>query len=171
MRVAVGSTNPVKHRATVGALGDLATTIDRIDVDPGVAEQPLTTTETVEGAKNRAERARAAGDYDLGIGIEGGVARINGLEGWFLTMWAAIDDGSNCALGSGPRLRLPDEIGTELEQGAELGPLLDARLGTEEIKTGRGAVGVFTGNTIGREDALRHAVAVALGPIVSGHYE
>ena len=171
MRVAVGSTNPVKYRATVRALGDLATTIDRIDVDPGVTEQPLSTAETVDGATNRAERARVAGDYELGVGIEGGVTSVDGLDGLFLTMWAAIDDGSSCSVGSGPRLRLPDSIARDLEAGAELGPLLDERLGTEEIKTGRGAVGVFTGNTIGREDALYHAVAVALGPIVSEHYE
>lgn len=171
MRVAVGSRNPVKYDATVGAFGDLASVVDRVGVDSGVSEQPRSTAETIEGAKNRARRARAAGDYDLGVGIEGGVATIDGLDGQFLTMWAAIDDGSNQSLGSGPRLRLPESIASEIERGAELGPLLDELLGTEGIKEEAGAVGVFTEHTIGREDALRHAVAVALGPIISEHYD
>ena len=171
MQVAVGSTNPVKYRATVGALGEWASAVEQVDVDSGVSEQPLSTAETIEGAKNRARRARAAGDDDLGVGIEGGVATVDGLEGRFLTMWAAVDDGSQCSVGAGPRIRLPDSIVRALETGAELGPLLDDLLGTEQIKEDRGAVGVFTANAIGREDALRHAVAVALGPIVSEHYE
>ncbi|MDZ7849280.1 MAG: inosine/xanthosine triphosphatase [Halodesulfurarchaeum sp.] len=171
MRVAVGSGNPVKYAATVGAFGDLASSIDRVTVESGVSEQPRSTAETIEGAKNRARRALAAGDYDLGVGIEGGVATIDGLDGKFLTMWAAIDDGSGHSLGSGPRLRLPDSIATDIERGAELGPLLDELLGTDGIKEESGAVGVFTENTIGREDALRHAVAVALGPIISEHYD
>ncbi len=171
MRVAVGSENPVKYRATVGALGELSTAIDRVAVDSGVPEQPMSTVETIDGAKNRAERARASGGYDLGVGLEGGVTTVEGTDGWFLTMWAAVTDGEDCSVGAGPRLRLPDEIARDLEQGAELGPLLDDILGTEEIKKGRGAVGVFTGNTVGREDALRHAVAMALGPFVTGHYD
>ncbi|MFB6085391.1 MAG: inosine/xanthosine triphosphatase [Halodesulfurarchaeum sp.] len=171
MRVAVGSTNPVKHAATCGAFGELATTIDSVAVESGVSEQPRSTAETIEGAKNRARRARAAGTYDLGVGIEGGVATIDGVEGQFLTMWTAIDDGSQCTLGSGPRLCLPESIATEIVDGAELGPLLDELLDRDGVKEAAGAVGVFTEGAIDREDALRNAVAVALGPMISEHYD
>lgn len=171
MRVAVGSLNPVKYRATASALGERAVAVEQIDVDSGVSEQPLSTAATIEGAKNRARRARQAGDYDLGVGIEGGVARVEGVDGLFLTMWAAVDDGTQISVGAGPRLRLPDSIATELDAGAELGPLLDRVLGTEEVKTGRGAVGVFTDGIVDREDALRQAVAAALAPVVSEYYD
>jgi len=171
MKVAVGSENPVKVAATVGAFEDLANCVDPVGVDPGVSEQPKTTAETVQGAKNRARRARAAGDYDIGVGIEGGVASVDDLEGLYLTMWAAVDDGSELSVGAGPRIRLPDSIAADVRDGRELGPLLDEVLGTKDLKKGKGAVGVFTQNRIGREDALRQAVAVALGPVVSEHYD
>ena len=169
MKVAVGSENPVKVDATAGAFGDLASSIDAVEVDSGVSEQPATTAETVQGATNRARRANAAGDYEVRVGIEGGVASVANLDGLYLTMWAAVDDGSDLSLGSGPRIRLPDSIAAAVRDGRELGPLLDAVLGTEDLKKGKGAVGVFTQNRIGREDALRQAVAVALGPLVSEH--
>lgn len=170
MRVAVGSTNPVKRRATEGALNEDAV-VEAVAVDSGVADQPRSTEETVRGAKNRAHRSIAAGEYDLGVGIEGGVASVPSLEGLYLTMWAAVTDGERIEVGAGPRIRLPETIAEPVREGRELGPLLDEVLGTENLKEGRGAVGVFTGDRIGREDALRHAVAVALGPITSIHYD
>lgn len=169
MRVAVGSTNPVKRRATEGAVGDAV--VEAVAVDSGVAEQPRSTEETIRGAKNRARRAFAAGEYDLGVGIEGGVATVTSLDGQYLTMWAAVTDGERIEVGAGPRLRLPASIAGPVRDGRELGPLLDEVLGTENLKEGRGAVGVFTEDRIGREDALRQAVAVALGPLRSSHYD
>ncbi|MDR5674727.1 DUF84 family protein, partial [Halalkaliarchaeum sp. AArc-GB] len=81
MRVAVGSRNPVKRRAVQLAMksdadgfGDGAV-VERVDVDSGVDEQPTSHAETRTGAEVRAERAYAAGEYDLAVGIEGGVAR------------------------------------------------------------------------------------------------
>lgn len=170
MQVAVGSTNPVKRQATEGAVEDLADAVVSVDVDPGVPEQPRTTESTVLGAKNRARRAMAAAGADLGIGLEGGVAEVAGLEGQFLTMWAAVATGDSVTVGAGPRLRLPDEIAEAVENGRELGPLLDEVLGTEGLKHGRGAVGVFTVDRVTREAALRQAVAMALAPVVSEHY-
>lgn len=171
MRVAVGSNNPVKHRATTGAIGDVATSIERVPVDSGVSEQPMSEAETIEGATKRAERALAAGDYDLAVGIEGGVAPADSLDGLFLTMWAAATDGSTMGRGAGPRLRLPDQITKRLEAGEELGPVLDDILGTEDIAKAEGAAGVLTNGIITRESALRHAVAGALGPFVGVQYE
>jgi inosine/xanthosine triphosphatase len=170
MHVAVGSTNPVKLRATEGALADLAGTVVAVDVDPGVPEQPRSTDQTVRGAKNRAKRALDAEGADLGVGLEGGVAEVDGLDGRFLTMWAAVANGETVSVGAGPRLRLPNEIADAIADGRELGPLLDEVLGTDGLKHGRGAVGVFTANRVTREDALRQAVAMALGPVVTEHY-
>ncbi|MFW5965117.1 MAG: DUF84 family protein [Halodesulfurarchaeum sp.] len=169
MDVAVGSRNPVKYQATAAVFENA--NVEAVSVDPGVSEQPLTTAETIEGARKRARRALDAEKADLGVGIEGGVARVEGEEGWYLTMWAAVADDTRLEIGSGPRIRLPSSIAGELQAGAELGPLLDERLGTEGIKKERGAAGLLTENAIDRQSSLEHAVAAAMAPIRSSQYD
>ena len=151
-------------------MGDVATAVESVAVESGVAEQPWGDSETIEGAKRRAERALAAGAFDLGVGIEGGAARVSGAEGLFLVMWAAVTDGDTVGLGSGPRLQLPAAIATRLEDGAELGPVLDDHLGTDGIAENQGAAGVLTDGIVSREDALFQAVAGGFGRFVSGQY-
>ncbi|MFB6095643.1 MAG: inosine/xanthosine triphosphatase [Halodesulfurarchaeum sp.] len=170
MYVAVGSGNPVKVAATEGAIGDIATHIEAVPVDSGVSEQPRSDRETLRGAENRAQRALEEGDFDLSVGIEGGVATPTQTEGLYLTMWAAATDGTTHGRGAGPRLRLPESIASRVESGEELGPLMDDVLGTSGVAENQGAAGVLTDNIITRESALRHAVAGALGPFVSPYY-
>ncbi|MFB6112688.1 MAG: DUF84 family protein [Halodesulfurarchaeum sp.] len=170
MRVGVGSTNPVKRNATERVVGDIATTIDALDVDSGVSEQPTSDGETVRGARNRAERALALGDYDFGVGIEGGVARIEAVPGLYLTMWAVTTDGTTVGRGSGPRLRLPDRIADRIQSGAELGPVMDDVLDTQGIARREGAAGVLSARSITRESALANAIAGSFGPFVTDYY-
>ncbi|MFB6124677.1 MAG: DUF84 family protein [Halanaeroarchaeum sp.] len=170
MRVAVGSENPVKRAATERAMGDVATVVESVAVDSGVAEQPWGEAETIEGAEARAHRARDAGDYDLGVGIEGGVARVDGADGLFVIMWAAVTNGDVVGLGAGPRMRLPDRVAGRLEDGEELGPVMDDLLGSDGIAEAEGAAGVLTDRIVTREDALYQAVAGGFGRFVSGQY-
>lgn len=169
MRVAVGSGNPVKRDAAANALPSEAV-VDAVSVESGVSEQPWGETETIRGARNRAENAIESGDYDLGIGLEGGVVRIESLDGLFLTMWAAATDGDRVEFGGGPRLRLPDTVANRLDEGEELGPVMDDLLDTTGVKHDQGAAGVLTGGIIDRESALRHALAGAIGPFVTDYY-
>ncbi|WP_336034761.1 inosine/xanthosine triphosphatase [Halobacterium yunchengense] len=166
MRVAVGSGNPVKRDAVAAALPDA--TVEPVPVESGVPEQPWGDDETVEGARNRAERALAAGAYDLGVGLEGGVAP--GPTGLFLVMWAAATDGDRWEVGAGPRMRLPDRVADRLRDGAELGPVMDDLLDTSGVAENRGAAGVLTGGVTDRTEALRTAVAGALGPFLTDYY-
>lgn len=170
MHVAVGSTNPVKRAATERAFADLHATVETEDVDSGVPDQPSTDEETLEGAKNRARRAYDAGDYALGVGLEGGVAPLPAGDALALTMWAAVTDGSATGVGGGPRLVLPEGIAERVRDGEELGPVMDDVVGTEDVAESNGAAGVLTGDTIDRESALRHALAGALGPFVTEYY-
>jgi inosine/xanthosine triphosphatase len=166
MHVAVGSRNPVKRAAVETALPNA--TVEAVGVDSGVAEQPFGIAETVAGAENRARHAHDG--HDLGVGIEGGVARLADLDGLWLVMWAAATDGERWGHGGGPTLRLPDDIATRLDAGEELGPVMDDVLGTEDIAKNEGAAGALTGGITDRESALREAVAGALGPFVTDHY-
>ncbi|WP_276280945.1 inosine/xanthosine triphosphatase [Halorussus caseinilyticus] len=185
MRVGVGSTNPVKRDATEAAFAAVAdasatkssaesvadAAVEPVAVESGVSEQPFGERETLEGAQNRARNVLAAGDYDLGIGLEGGVAQVEGAEGLFLVMWAAATDGERVGRGAGPRLRLPETIASRVRDGEELGPVMDDVLGTENVAEKRGAAGALTGHAIDREGALRQAVAGAIGPFVTELYE
>ncbi len=166
MRVAVGSGNPVKRDAVAAALPEA--TVEAVSVESGVPEQPWGDDETVEGARNRAERALAAGEYALGVGLEGGVAERNG--DLFLIMWAAASDGERVEVGGGPRMRLPDDVAARLYNGAELGPVMDDLLDTSDVAEDQGAAGVLTGGITNRTEALRTAVAGALGPFVTDYY-
>ena len=171
MRVAVGSENPVKRAATERAVGDRASAIDAVAVESGVSEQPWGEAETVLGARTRAERAVSVGGADRGVGIEGGVARVPGVSGLFLVMWAAVTDGDAVGLGAGPRLELPERIADTLEDGEELGPVMDDVLDTTGVAQREGAAGVLTDGIVTREDALYQAVAAAFARFLSDQYE
>jgi len=163
--VAVGSGNPVKRDAVRRALPDA--TVQRVAVESGVSEQPWGDDETVEGARNRAERALGDG-HDLAVGLEGGVAERAG--DLYLIMWAAATDGDRTEVAAGPRLRLPDDVAARLRDGAELGPVMDDLLDTSGVAEDRGAAGVLTAGMTDRTEALRTAAAGALGPFVTGYY-
>jgi inosine/xanthosine triphosphatase len=181
MRVGVGSTNPVKRSATESALGEFpGAVVESVAVESGVSEQPVGESETVEGARNRARNVLDAGEYDVGVGVEGGVAEVrvgvadeavDGTDGLFLIMWAAATDGDRMGLGAGPRLRLPDSIASRVRDGEELGPVMDDVLGMDDVAEKQGAAGALTGNVIDRESALESAVAGAFGPFVTDLYE
>ena len=196
MRVGLGSTNPAKRRAVEAALP--AATVEPIAVDSGVSEQPRGRAETIRGAETRARRAlsalaaeepsagdrstgdrssadrstgdRPAADAPLGVGIEGGVADLRGVEGCFLLMWAAVTDGERWGRAAGPSYELPAAIAERVRSGAELGPALDDVLDREDVGRAEGAAGVLTGGRVTRADALKTAVTGALGPFVTDHY-
>lgn len=204
MRICVGSGNPVKRRAveSVLATGDdgfgAGATVESAAVESGVSEQPRGHVETIRGAETRARRALAAvpddGDeYDLGVGIEGGVADFlpnpaarrelddgradagadgtdGGAGGTYLVMWAAVTDDDRIGRGAGPSIRLPPTVERRVDEGEELGPVMDDVLGENDVAKREGAAGAFTNGRVDRETALATAVAGALGPFVSPLY-
>lgn len=171
MRIGVGTENPVKIAATNDAMADfVGATVESVPVESGVGEQPYGVAETIDGAEQRAERTYDSGDFDLGVGIEGGVARYEDLDGLYLIMWAAVTDGDRMGRGAGPSLRLPPTVARRIENGAELGPVMDDLLDTEGLARDQGAAGVLTAEIIDRRSALTSAIAGALGPFVTAHY-
>lgn len=166
MHVAVGSGNPVKVDAVEAALPEAE--VESVSVESGVAEQPFGLAESIEGAETRARRALDG--HDLSVGIEGGVARLPDTDGLWLVMWAAVTDGDRWGRGNGPSIRLPGDIAERVTAGEELGPVMDDTLGEEGVARNQGAAGALTGGVIDRQNALRAAVAGALGPFLTDHY-
>jgi len=177
MHVAVGSLNPVKKAAVEQAFSseydELGSEliVEPVDVDSGVSEQPIGHTVTKTGAITRAKQAHVETTAGLGVGLEGGVARYGDDEQLYLIMWAAVTDGEQVGTATGPSMGLPKSIAQQVTQGQELGPVMDATLGTTDIATAQGAAGVFTNGRVDRTDALATAVAGALGPFVCSLYE
>ncbi|TKX74017.1 DUF84 family protein [Halorubrum sp. GN11_10-6_MGM] len=191
LRVGVGSGNPVKRRAVELALGAAAdadlpgdptgVAVESVPVDSGVSEQPTGHAETIAGAENRAAAvldpdpidgagADRAAAYDLGVGIEGGVAEFDGADDRYLIMWAAVTDGDRVGRGAGPSLALPADVAARIDDGSELGPVMDDLLDTEGIAKRGGAAGALTNGRVDRSEALATAVSGALGLFVSGLY-
>ncbi len=179
MQLAVGSTNPVKVDAVAGALERYEPTVTPVSVDSGVAEQPRSVEATIHGAETRARRALEAtasrpdraDEATFGVGLEGGVTRLDATPGLYLIMWAAVTDGDRIGRGAGPSLRLPDRVAARVEAGEELGPVMDDFLGAEDVAENEGAAGALTDGLTDRTRALREAVACAFGPFVTSHYE
>nr|WP_231736981.1 DUF84 family protein [Halobacterium sp. CBA1126] len=67
-------------------------------------------------------------------------------------------------------MRLPDDVAARVRDGAELGPVMDDLLDTSGVAENEGAAGVLTGGVTDRTEALRTAVAGALGPFVTDYY-
>jgi inosine/xanthosine triphosphatase len=172
LRIAVGSGNPVKRRAALEAVrvalaaDDVA--IVPVEVDPGVPAQPVGDEETLRGARNRADGARAlVPDADLWFGLEGGVAEREGVLECFA--WAVVLGTS----GSGELVRgesrtatvvLPVEIAELVRAGTELGEATDRVFGGKETKRSTGTVGPLTGGVIDRVAYYAHASVLALVP-------
>ena len=167
LKVSVGSTNPVKVKASEEAFERIGgeVKVDRCDVDSGVSDMPLSDREAIEGAKRRARKAKTMGEYDFGIGIEGSVSDTQ--FGMFLTGWAFLTDGEVEYLGGGGRLCLPEFIARRIRNGEELGPIMDEVTGKTGVKKGKGAIGVFTDVVITRKEAYRNALVFALSRYVN----
>ena len=172
MHVAVGSTNTVKRAAVEHTFERFDPTVETVGVDSGVSEQPRSITETITGAENRATRALSRSESaSYGVGLEGGVAHVDGVPGLSLVMWAAVTDGERIGRGGGPSLQLPTDVATRLEAGEELGPVMDDVCARANVAENEGAAGVLTTGLTSRQAALETALACACGPLFSSYYE
>lgn len=166
-RIIVASKNPVKIQAALQGFQQMFPqtefSAEGLSVPSGVADQPMTSDETLHGARNRAEGARQVlPDADYWVGIEGGVDETaHGME---VFAWVVVLDGTRTGESKTGTFFLPDEIVTLIRQGVELGDADDRVFGRENSKQGNGAVGILTGDIIHRTSYYVHAVVLALIP-------
>jgi len=163
MRVAVGSSNPVKVGAVrrVFAQAFPEAEVVSLEVASRVAEQPVGEAETQRGAVNRAQAVLEAAGADFGVGLEGGVL-FAGEECWMIQFGAIVHRDGRSGVGQGVRFLLPPVVGEGVRAGGEVGPLMDGMLGTKDIKKKAGAIGYLTGGLVVREEMYAHVVAAAL---------
>jgi non-canonical (house-cleaning) NTP pyrophosphatase len=186
--IAVGRTRRPKLNAVWEAVSVLGPTLDPnaqfevvgVEVESGVRSTPLSRTEVMAGARQRAEellrRAREHGEpWSYFIGLEGGLdvlpQQSPGMapgEGRlvFLVSWAYVCDLSGRgAYGQAGGIPLPEALAASVvDQGADLAAAIDAFAGAQGIRNAQGTWGVLTSNLITRQDAFRTAVVSAFAP-------
>jgi inosine/xanthosine triphosphatase len=167
--------------AAVGALLDPAAMFEvvGVEVPSGVGHTPASRSESMAGARNRAEALLKLGrerneTWSYFVGLEGGLDVVpeNGdfaVTGRrkrrivFLESWAYVMDSSSVgAFGRSGGIEMPDALAAEvLERGIELSAAVDAMTGEQGIRDAQGAWGVLTKNKMTRQDAFRTAIIAA----------
>ncbi|MDP8235907.1 MAG: inosine/xanthosine triphosphatase [Candidatus Erginobacter occultus] len=171
MKIAVGSHNPLKLSAVKSVLERIREGDEFIPVDAqsGVSHTPLSNSETIAGARRRAEEARKIAGADWGVGLEGGMNRVG--TDWFTCVWCVIFDGRRATAGGGVHFQLPPAVVRSIvEEGKEMGPAMDELAGTIMSKQKMGAEGLLTAGLIDRTTTFEIAAIYALAPRLSPEY-
>lgn len=170
LHVAVGTENKAKLQAVESVFktvfGDVI--IEGIAAKSGISEQPLTDEESIRGAINRADGAlKQVQTAEYGVGLEGNVVETSGHM--FLRGWVAIKNRSgDIGLGHSGGLQLPEVIRAQINDGKELGPLLQEMLDDKDnrVRHTLGTNGVLTDGIYTRVDEFTHAAQCALARFI-----
>ncbi|MGI2257934.1 inosine/xanthosine triphosphatase [Shewanella sp. GXUN23E] len=164
----VGSTNPVKVQAAKEAFklqfpgAQIIAT--GLSAPSKVADQPMTTKETRDGAVNRVEYCRARTDADYYLAMEGGVDMFE--DGPATFAYVAVATRDALSVGRSANLPLPGCVYEALEQGEELGHVMDRLFNTTNIKQAGGAIGLLTNGIATRGSIYTQAILLAMAPLM-----
>ncbi|MGF3498706.1 MAG: inosine/xanthosine triphosphatase [Candidatus Methanosuratincola sp.] len=170
MIVAVGSSNPVKVQAVKNVLSRFFPHVEVImkEVSSIVPPQPLGIDETIRGAIGRAKRAlELEGRAEMGVGIEAGFLQVpHSISGWMDQQFAAIADRRGIVtIGGSPSFEYPAEVVLQvLSAKSEVGKVMDAITGIEDLGRRQGAIGYFSKGALDRVRLSEIAVLMAMIP-------
>jgi inosine/xanthosine triphosphatase len=170
LTVVVTSFNPVKIEAVREAfenrfpLHDLR--VIPVQVDSGVADQPMSDDETLRGARNRVAEARLKNpDADYWVGLEGGLDFFD--QHLMAIAWMVVTSSDNrSSEARSATLPLPPKVQALVESGLELGEANDRVFSTLNSKQGGGAYGLLTDGLMTRESIYAQTLILALIPFV-----
>jgi len=159
MKIAIGSKNPAKLGAVQVIFPEAE--IIGLSVSSYVSPQPFSDKETRLGAMNRAKACLQPG-IDLGIGLEGGVMKLDGVL--YLCNWCALAmPNGEILTASGARIPLPEEVEHMLNAGEELGNIMDHYAKKQNVRENEGAIGIFTNNLVTRKEMFAHVMLLLRG--------
>ncbi|MDU0353711.1 inosine/xanthosine triphosphatase [Paraglaciecola aquimarina] len=169
LKIVVGSTNPVKINAVKQAIIRVFN-LDEVEcmglnAPSGVAEQPMTIEETKQGALNRVSYCQANEKANYYAAIEGGVDEFD--YGPRTFAYIVISNGKHLSVSRSSMLPLPPAVYQALQQGEELGPLMDKLFNTQNVKQKQGAIGLLTNGQATRESNYTHACILAMAPFIN----
>ena len=166
IHIVVGSTNPVKVNAAKAVVTTLHPTADivveAVKAPSGVADQPMTDSETKQGAINRVEWCRAHHQADYYLSMEGGVDNFDQGPATFAYVTIATD--TQLCVGRTAHLPLPPKLFAKLGE-QELGDLMDELFNTVNVKQAGGAIGLLTQGHASRESIYTAALILASAPL------
>ncbi|QYK00828.1 inosine/xanthosine triphosphatase [Shewanella psychrotolerans] len=175
IRITVGSKNPVKIGAANKAISLLfpnaQVICQGIHAPSDVADQPMTDNETKAGAINRVRyceqqaRLNPGLTADLYIAMEGGVDRFD--HGAATYAYMAVIYQGQLSIGRSAQLPLPESVYQALENGEELGHVMDRLFNTVNIKQKGGAIALFTDGKASRESVYTQAIVLAMAPFLN----
>ena len=168
-RVIVASLNPAKINAVKGAFEDVFPddnfSFEGVSVASEVPDQPMSDSETKQGALNRVRNAKQEiEDADFYVGLEAGN------EGDFTFAWMIIESHTQRGESRSSSLMLPPVVLEKLKSGMELGDVMDEVFSTENIKQKGGAIGLLTQHLLTRSSVYRQALILALIPFINREY-
>ncbi|WP_372626901.1 inosine/xanthosine triphosphatase [Arsukibacterium sp.] len=163
--IAVASANPAKINAVKQCFQnnfpEQAINIDGIAVPSGVAEQPMSSAETLLGAQNRLLALKQQVSADYYVAIEAG------LDNDMTFAWMLIEHNGKLGKARSASLMLPPKALQLLADGVELGDAMDQLFGTTNIKQAGGAIGLLTHNQLSRASVYQQALTLALIPFLN----
>ncbi|GAB2674778.1 inosine/xanthosine triphosphatase [Aliiglaciecola aliphaticivorans] len=164
----VGSKNPVKVNAFKDTLAriypDKLIDCRGVDAPSLVSEQPLSEKETYQGAVNRVNYCQSHFEADFYAAMEGGVDHFEYGPATFA--YVVISAGTKMQVGRSANLPIPESVYNRLQQGEELGPLMDQLFGTSNIKQKGGAIGLLTNGLETRGGNYTQALTLAMAPFL-----
>lgn len=163
--IAVGSTNPVKIEAVQAAFElvwpEYEWKATGVAVPSGVPAQPMNDLESITGARNRARGALTHLDAAYGVGLEGGLQQVG--EHWFDCGWIVVlDRDGNEGIGASVKLPTPALMMRLIQQGMEMGEVVDQIFQQKNSKHSYGHFGLMTRNVLTRQKAYTDGVIAAL---------
>ncbi|MEH6529971.1 MAG: inosine/xanthosine triphosphatase [Photobacterium frigidiphilum] len=165
-KIIVASTNPAKISAVASAFSqafpEQSFTVEGISVASEVRDQPLCADETLLGARNRVKNARKLqADADFYVGLEAGI------DGDFTFAWMVIENHKQRGEARSASLPLPPIALEKIQQGIELGDVMDDMFNQQNIKQKGGAIAMLTNHTLSRSSVYQQALILALIPFMN----
>lgn len=162
--IKVASANPAKINAVASAFAEVfpdeTLDVQGIAVASGVADQPMNSDDTLLGAMNRvAALMDITADYRVAIEA--------GLDGEFTFAWMVIEHRGKIGKARSASLMLPPAALLQLQQGKELGDVMDAMFHQDNIKQKGGAIALLTQNKLSRSSVYHQALILAMIPFLN----
>lgn len=169
-KIIIASKNPVKIQAVKNGFQKMFPDGEfefiGKSIDSGVADQPLSNSETYLGASNRVKSAEQRyPEAEFYVGIEGGVERLKNEMQAFA--WVVIKSLDKIGKSKTSTFYLPKQIIDLILEGKELGEADDIVFGLDNSKQQNGAVGILTNNVMTRKSYYTEAVVLALIPFIN----
>ncbi len=161
--IVAATTNPAKISAISQAFSDIfgegSCHIEGVQVESGVAAQPLSNTETRTGARQRVMNARQVRpEADFWVAIEAGIEDDSAFA------WMVIENHQLRGESRSASFTLPAQVMQGIRAGRELGEEMARLTGIANIKQQGGAIGVFTAGQLTRSSVYHQALILALCP-------